>query len=181
MTTKTKKTPESRDRPAARLTYATQFPHPEDLARKVYENLRKTTLAGKDGHYKEYGEASDDLLRILKTAFEEAEKNANEKAAAYYEVVQVVENLLKEQGTIDFSVAHLLRTLGLRGSQDSVQKAIAKFETFSPDFRPKGTHEDSPLLSEDYLYELLGKEDARTVLARWGALREAAGLSRWSV
>ena len=40
-----------------------------------------------------------------------------------------------------------------------------------------GVHDDCPFFTESYLYSLLGKEEARTVLSLVGSLLEAAGIT----
>jgi hypothetical protein len=40
--------------------------------------------------------------------------------------------------------------------------------------------EEAPFMTEAYLYSLLGKEEARTVLAIGGRLRKALGMDSWA-
>jgi hypothetical protein len=59
---------------------------------------------------------------------------------------------------------------GLAADREHVEAAYRRLSTWVPEGY------DIPFLSEEYLYELLGKEDARTLLALVSNLVNAAGM-----
>lgn len=73
-------------------------------------------------------------------------------------------------------------------SPDVARKALARLYEWTPEQGPPASfkkspyyakgNEDQPFLSEAYLYPLLGKEDARTLLALLGAVATAVGYER---
>lgn len=75
------------------------------------------------------------------------------------------------------------------GDPQKVKDALRDLFTWTPESKPKqfsnraGTgyrkgDEDAPFFTESFLYVLLGKEDARSLLGRMRVLCEALGLSR---
>lgn len=84
--------------------------------------------------------------------------------------------------------AVLAWTLGQRSGPARVEEAYKRLVGWKPGWFPLDhlTDDDTnldeltkcPFFSESYLYELMGKEDARTVLALIATLAEAAGIPR---
>lgn len=84
----------------------------------------------------------------------------------------------------------LLQAVQRRAAQtgEAREHALRRLEAFVVESKPFGFtdandfyepgDEDAPLMSEGFLYPLLGKEDARTVLALWRAVLESCGLKR---
>ncbi len=71
-------------------------------------------------------------------------------------------------------------------SQKEIKKAVADLMDFKPEIVPDSVKKDMkrdktedcpPLMSECFLYPLLGKMDARTLLGRMGTLLRALGLT----
>lgn len=83
----------------------------------------------------------------------------------------------------------LLESEGLGiGLQDreALAALLWRMESFIPESTPDAVREAEgddadqiPFLSEAFLYPLLGKEDARTVLALWDSIRESLGFQSW--
>ncbi len=87
----------------------------------------------------------------------------------------------------------------LFGDRNDLLEAAAKLYGFTPGYFPKGAvpqygesttqdpngdydpraWENCPLFSEHYLYELFGKEDARTILALLSNMLETVGVVHW--
>ena len=55
----------------------------------------------------------------------------------------------------------------LPAPSDRPTEAIERFIEFQLETTPEGCEEDVPFLSESVLYPLVGKTDARTILALW--------------
>ncbi len=75
--------------------------------------------------------------------------------------------------------------------QVALKKSLEKFKTFVVDSAPPGFNsrnlnysegdERAKLMSESFLYPLLGKEDARSVLARWHRIESIVQLMNFVV
>jgi len=61
--------------------------------------------------------------------------------------------------------------------EDALRRAIVRLYSFEVE----SNSGDEPFLSESFLYDLIGKEDARTVLALLRRISEAAGLDPLAV
>ena len=58
-------------------------------------------------------------------------------------------------------------------SDDPIERLESWIPECTPDCVP-AEDRDAPFLSEAFLYPVLGKEDARTLLALWRRVREAS-------
>ena len=91
---------------------------------------------------------------------------------------------------VDDATAELLQAVRRRAAQtDEARKdALRSLGSFVVECKPFGFtvdndyyedgDETAPLMSEGFLYPLLGKEDARSVLARWREVLESCGLTK---
>lgn len=92
-----------------------------------------------------------------------------------------------ENSDLDLAVKHLMNIVvpfpdlvapecGECGWQEEYHTAGGAVDMSDHPFQP-GPSEDTPFFSESYLYNLLGKEDARTVLYAVYAVLRAAGVA----
>ncbi len=108
------------------------------------------------------------------------------------DIMDMTEEEFKADQALDRAVTDatdaLLQAVRRRAAQsgESRQDALQKLESFIVEDRPCGFtaenvyyedgDESAPFMTETFLYPLLGKEDARTVLALWRKVRESCGL-----
>jgi len=69
---------------------------------------------------------------------------------------------------------------GDKPERDDLRKAVEQMDNWMPECVPQvviddneGDVEDMPFMTEAFLYPLLGKSDARTLLASWNATKRA--------
>jgi hypothetical protein len=70
----------------------------------------------------------------------------------------------------------------VQGGNTAAVEELGKFLKWVPEYTPHNddygkTDRDAPFVSESYLYNLLGKDEARTVLAYLGSIARALGLT----
>jgi hypothetical protein len=89
----------------------------------------------------------------------------------------------REEDVIRDAGMELVRALGLTADKELLAREYMSLQRFVPMFQPSDPdypREDgpAPFFSESYLYPLLGKDEARSVLGNLRRVMEAAGIPR---
>jgi hypothetical protein len=91
----------------------------------------------------------------------------------------------REEDVIRDAGMELVKALGLTADKEKLERVYMELMRFQPTVQPDGEDwgwdfkkEPAPMFTEGYLYAMLGKDEARTVLGKLRRVLEAAGMPR---
>ena len=88
----------------------------------------------------------------------------------------------RQEDVIRDADMELVKALGLTADKELLEREYMCLERFVPQFQPEDPDYPNegpvPFFSESYLYPLLGKDEARSVLGNLRRVLEAAGIPR---